>query len=117
MRIVIDTYAWVEFFLGSKKGEKVKEILQKNEEIYTPDIVIAELARKYFREGIAERTILKRLEIMEGVSDIIPINKNIAIELAKCFFELQEKAKIKKLREPSLFDAIILAITERLMPN
>ncbi len=114
MRTVIDTYAWVEIFIGSENGEKVKEILQKAEETYTPDVVIAEIARKYLREGIGEHEIRERLTTIEESSEITSINKDIAIESARCYFELAERAKTRKLKAPSLFDAIVLATARTL---
>ena len=39
MKIVFDTYAWIEYFEGTKKGEKVEEYL-KNNEIITPVIAL-----------------------------------------------------------------------------
>jgi predicted nucleic acid-binding protein len=114
VKTVIDTYAWIEIFIGSKSGEKAKEMLQKAEETYTPDIVIAEIARKYLREGMKEQIILERLTTIEETSEIIPIDKSIAIESAKCYMELMEKAKTEKLKEPSLFDAIVLATARTL---
>jgi predicted nucleic acid-binding protein len=114
VKTVIDTYAWIEIFIGSKSGEKAKEILQKAEETYTPDVVIAEIARKYLREGMKEQTILERLTTIEETSEIIPIDKNIAFESAKCYLELTEKTKTRKLKAPSLFDAIVLATARKL---
>jgi hypothetical protein len=29
VRIVADTYAWIELFIGSEKGKKAKEVLEK----------------------------------------------------------------------------------------
>jgi len=114
VKTVIDTYAWIEIFIGSKNGEKAREILQEADETYTPDIVTAEIARKYLREGMREQTILERLTTIEETSDIIPIDKNIAIESAKCYLELSGRAKTRKLKAPSLFDAIILATAKAL---
>jgi predicted nucleic acid-binding protein len=114
VKIVIDTYAWIEIFIGSKEGEGAKEILQSAEEIYTPDVVIAEVARKYFREGVSEEVILERLTVMEETSEVISIDKNIAVESAKCYLELVEKAKMRRLKPPSLFDAIMLATAKSL---
>jgi predicted nucleic acid-binding protein len=114
VKIVVDTYAWIEMFIGSKKGEKAKEIVEKADEAYTPDIVTAEIARKYLREGISEQTILERLKTTEDITGITPINKNTAIESAKCYLELLEKAKTKRLKAPSLFDAVILATARTL---
>jgi len=114
VKTVIDTYAWIEIFIGSKDGEKAREILRKAEETYTPDVVIAEIARKYLREGMKEQTILERLKTIEETSEITPIDKEIAIESAKCYLEIMEKAKTRKLKAPSLFDAIVLATARTL---
>jgi predicted nucleic acid-binding protein len=114
VKTVIDTYAWIEIFIGSKNGEKAREILRKAEETYTPDVVIAEIARKYLREGTKEQTILERLKTIEETSEITPIDKDIAIESAKCYLELMEKAKTRKIKAPSLFDAIVLATARTL---
>ncbi|RLE57048.1 MAG: type II toxin-antitoxin system VapC family toxin, partial [Thermoprotei archaeon] len=40
--MILDTYAWVEYFLGSPKGRVVKDLLEKG--AYTPDVVLAEIA-------------------------------------------------------------------------
>ena len=47
---VFDSYAWIEYFRGSKKGEKVKKFVE-NKKGVTPIIVIAELSAKYHKEG------------------------------------------------------------------
>lgn len=109
VKIVIDAYIWIEIFIGSDCGKKAMEIIQKADEIYTPDIVIAEIARKYLREGVKEDIIIERLTTIEKSSEIVSIDKNIAIESAKCYLELVERAKARHLKSPSLFDAIILA--------
>ena len=109
MKIVIDTYAWVELLIGSEKGSKVKEIIENAEEVFTPNIVLAETARKFLREGTDESTITKWLEIITGSSVILPIDSTTALEAAKCHLELAKRAKISKLNTPSLFDAIVHA--------
>ena len=50
--IVFDTYAWVEYFIGSERAIVAKEYIERGEEIVTSDIVLAEIARKYLREGV-----------------------------------------------------------------
>ncbi|MBC7130454.1 PIN domain-containing protein [Candidatus Bathyarchaeota archaeon] len=110
----MDTYAWIEIFLGSHQGEKAKEVIQNSEEAYTPDIVLAEIARKYLREGAKEQTINERLKTIEETSEIAHIDKETAIESAKCYMELSQKARKEKLKTPSLFDAIILATAKTL---
>ncbi len=108
MKIVIDTYAWIELLIGSEKGKKVKELMENAEEVYTPSTVLAETARKFLREGTDEKTINTWLEIITSASVITQIDSATALEAAKCQLELTKKAKISKQNTPSLFDAIVL---------
>jgi predicted nucleic acid-binding protein len=109
VKIVIDTYAWIELLIGSEKGQKVKELIENAEEVYTPGTVLAETARKFLREGADEKTINAWLEIMTSASMITQIDSATALEAAKCQSELTKKAKISKQNTPSLFDAIVQA--------
>jgi len=109
VKIVIDTYAWIELLIGSEVGSRVKDLLEKADEVYTPDIVLAETARKFLREGADELTINRWIEIITNASAIIPIDPVIALEAAKCQSELTKNAKNLKQNTPGLFDAIIYA--------
>ena len=115
-KIVIDAYAWIELFMGSEKGLEVKEILENADEIYTPGTVLAEIARKYIREGADEKTVDARLEVIVSASNIAQVDVGIALEAARCNLELMTCAKRSKLNTPSLFDAIVLA-TGRLLKS
>lgn len=108
MKIVVDSYAWIEIFSGTGKGSSASKAIDEAEELCTPDIVLAEISRKYRREGLDRRTIEKRLDSIIEASQIIPIDRNVALESASAFLDLRDEAKKKGLREPSLFDAIIL---------
>ena len=109
MKIVIDTYAWIELLIGSEKGKKVKELIENAEEAYTPSTVLAETARKFLREDTDEKTITSWLEIITAASVITQIDSTTALEAAKSQLELAKKAKISKQNTPSLFDAIVHA--------
>jgi len=85
--------------------------------MYTPDVVLAELARKYAREGVKPSVVEERLSKISEVSRIVSIDKDIAIKTAEVDRELRSKAKKAGLREPSLIDAIILATTRALNAN
>jgi len=114
---VVDTYAWIELFIGSEKGRIVKEKLGSAEEVYTPDIVLAELAKKYAREGVELSVVEERLSKISEISRIIPIDKGIAIRAAEVDLELRDRARKAGLKEPSLVDAIILATARTLDAN
>jgi predicted nucleic acid-binding protein len=116
VKIVIDAYAWIEHFIGSAKGQKVKEIIESADEVFTPGTVLAEIARKYLRVGVDEKIVDSRLQEITGASNIIPVDTNLALESARCFLELSAKAHKSKQKNPSLFDAIVLA-TGRLLES
>lgn len=114
MKIVVDAYAWVEIFIGSSKGNKAKEIMAAADEAYTPDVVMAEIARKYLREGMEEKIVMNRLKTIVDASEIAPINLEVALESGKGYMDLLKKAENEGLRTPSLFDAIVLATARNL---
>ena len=49
MKYVIDSYAWIEYFMGTKTGEKVKPTIEGQEEKITPTICLAEIYAKTLR--------------------------------------------------------------------
>ena len=110
--VVYDTYAWIEYFRGSSKGEKIKELLSTGG--YTPSIVLAEIARKYVREGIEIFEVEKRLLFIELKTAIIDVDSRLAIKAAELFLKLYEHSAKNKLRTPSLADAIVYATAQML---
>jgi len=114
VKIVIDSYAWIEHFLGSEKGRKVDEVLENADEIYTPDIVLAEIARKYLREGVQTRIVNSRLEEITEASTIICIDSKLALAASECYSKMAEYARKCQLSRPSLFDALVLATAKSL---
>jgi len=109
VRIVVDSYAWIELFIGSSEGEKVRERMLEADRVFTPGIVLAEIARKYHREGVEREAIRERLRLIVETSEIIPIDEEVALESASCYEDLLSRADERGIGKPSLFDAIILA--------
>ena len=61
MRYVIDSYAWVEYFMGTSAGEKVREIIDSTiHERLTPSICVAEIYAKSLRVEGFEKAELRR---------------------------------------------------------
>ena len=114
MKIVIDSYAWIELFTGSADGKKVKDVLVHASELFTPDIVLSEVARKFCRDGFDDAFIKTSLEQIIAASAITYIEPKLALDSAKCYQELKKNAQKNKLNTPSLFDAIILATSRSL---
>ncbi len=92
MKIIVDSYAWVELFSGSNKGRIVKEKLSEASEVYTPDVVVAELARKYRKDNVDVETIRARLSKISEISKIVSITEDIAIKASELDLELRKKS-------------------------
>lgn len=98
--IIIDTYAWIEYFKGSEEGNKAKKIIEGNFNLFTPSIVIAELSDKYRREGLKEWEI--RNKFIRLKTKILLLDENIADKAG----ELKQDLK-KKYKDAGLADAIV----------
>ncbi len=99
--MMLDSFAWVEYFMGTKKGEKVKEIVESDAQIYTSPIIIAEIYSKSLRtDGKAE----ERGDFIVKRCAIIPIDEEIAVEAAKIHAEAKER-----MEDFGLADALVLA--------
>jgi predicted nucleic acid-binding protein len=105
----VDSYAWVELFLGGQKGQRVRRIIAEADEVRTPDIVLAELSRKYLREKGEENRVRARLETITSASLVTPVGVDVALKAGEAFLELAERAAKQRRRAPGLFDAIVLA--------
>ncbi|MEE8401359.1 MAG: type II toxin-antitoxin system VapC family toxin [Candidatus Hydrothermarchaeaceae archaeon] len=78
---VFDSFTWVEYFSGSKRGLKVKDIVEDSEIIYTPAICLTEIKAKYLREG---KDPTDRLDFIEDRSLVLPIDRKIALKAGEC---------------------------------
>jgi predicted nucleic acid-binding protein len=109
----MDSYAWIELFLGSEKGKKVIEIISSADEVITPDLVLAEIGRKYIREGANEKEVKNRLKFIEENSIVVCLDADISIEGGKAYLELLEKSKKESKNKPALTDSILLALARK----
>ncbi|MBS7621502.1 type II toxin-antitoxin system VapC family toxin [Candidatus Bathyarchaeota archaeon] len=92
MRYVIDSYAWIEYFMGTKAGEKAKPIIEGLEEKITPTICLAEVYAKTTKAESPELAEKQRTFIKEK-SALAPLDETIAIESAKIDIEMKKKVK------------------------
>ncbi len=100
MKIVFDTYAWIEYFLGTAKGKKVEAYFDDSE-IITPILAIIELNYKADKEGW---NFEEYLEFIKSKSAISFINWDIAKASSRSYIEQRKLHK-----DSSLVDAIILS--------
>jgi len=99
--MMLDSFAWMEYFMGTQKGEKVQKLVDDNSQLYTSPIVLAEIYSKSLRtDGKAE----ERKDFIMKRCAVVAFDAKIAVEAAKIHAE--ERIKIQDF---GLADAIILA--------
>jgi predicted nucleic acid-binding protein len=82
MKYVIDSYAWIEYFMGTPKGEKVRPIIDCSDEKITPTICLAEVYSKTLRVENQELAEKQRSFIKEK-SLLVSLDETITVEAAK----------------------------------
>ena len=103
--IIIDTYAWIEYFKGSEQGKIVEKYLNEEKTI-TPSVVLIELSCKSIKEGWDFEEYLK---FIKSKSLIIGMDDESIIKCGQIYFN--EK---KKKSGFGLVDAIILTSAIRM---
>ena len=109
MKIVVDSWAWVEMLKLSDAGRTAKAEIERAEDVLTPAIVLVELARKYIREGTDQRTVQRWLQGISEASEVYGIDTELAMRSALASMELVERSRKERLEPPGLGDALVLA--------
>ncbi|MGA2386092.1 MAG: type II toxin-antitoxin system VapC family toxin [Candidatus Bathyarchaeia archaeon] len=82
MKYVIDSYAWLAYFMGTEAGEKAKPLIESSEEKITPTICLAEVYEKTLKVEGKEHAEKQRTFIKEK-SSLAQLDELIAVEAAK----------------------------------
>lgn len=100
----MDSYAWLEYFMGTESGKKVKEIIDSEaDEKLTPSICLAEIYSKILRTEDEKKAELRRAFI-KSRSALIPLTEEVAVEAAKVDVNMK-----KKVQGWGLADSIVLS--------
>jgi predicted nucleic acid-binding protein len=104
MRYVIDSYAWLEYFMGTEAGRKAKEIIDSEaDEKLTPSICLAETYAKILKTEDEEKAELRRAFI-KSRSALVPLTEELAVEAAKADVRMK-----RKVQGWGLADSIVLS--------
>lgn len=102
MLYLIDSYAWIEYFIGSSKGEMLRRLLLDNKNSFlTLECCLAEIKGWSLRNGQDFDELFK---IIKANSNITRVEEDDWIAAAELRFE---ERKTKK--HFGLIDAVILA--------
>jgi len=72
--MLLDSWAWIEFFKGSKSGEHVREIIRNND-VYVSVLSLAEVADWCSRNN---QNRLKYLGEIKGVAAVLLVDQDVA---------------------------------------
>jgi predicted nucleic acid-binding protein len=104
---IIDTYAWVEYLIGSKEGEKAKKYIESGL-AYTPSIVLTELRRWYLKELETGRRREAEMQIhfdfVDSSTQVTALDSYLALKAGEVDFMMKKRKK-----NWPLADSIILA--------
>ena len=101
MHFIIDSYAWIEYFIASPKGEVLKKLfLDEKNQFLTVECCLAEIKGWSLNSKLDFEPLFK---IIRANSRIIPVTEHNWIEAAQKRFELR-----KTQRDFGLIDAVIL---------
>lgn len=98
--MLLDTSAWIEYFLATEKGDNVKEIL-KNEDAFTSVITTGELVNWRLKNNLPYEKYLKEIKLY---SRMIELNEKIAILAGQLNFERK-----KLIKNWGMADSIVLS--------
>ncbi len=102
--VVLDSFAWIEYFNGTSAGEKVQNFLETGL-VVTPAIVVAELSEKHKR---LNREFAPKYDFVKARTSIVPLEE----ELARVAGELNFERK-KRVKGWGMADSIVLATARR----
>jgi len=102
MIYLVDSWAWIEYFIGSKKGLALKKLLDnKNHKFITMECTISELKCYCLRNDID----FNRMHItLKKNSVLLPVLTNHWLEAAQIRHEIR-----KKVKDFGLIDSILVA--------
>ena len=106
MKYIIDSYAWIEYLDGSLLGEKVKKILESDNEIYSLNLTISEVISRVKRKNGDINIAYTAINSISKIAEITP-------EIAKKAGEFHVEIR-KKIKDFGLVDSLILILAREL---
>ena len=98
--MLLDSYAWIEFFNGTEKGREVKKVLKEGK-CYTSIISLAEIAEVCSR---TDKNVNDFIDKIKNFSTILFLNETVSTVAGKLNFQRK-----KVVKGWGMMDSFILA--------
>ena len=102
--MLLDTSCWVEYFKGTEKGKKLKELMEKQDVFYTCPITIAEISVWCCKNNKPPQDFIASIK---KLSIVLDMGEDILVESGIIYHE--ERKKNGKI---GLIDCIIYATAQ-----
>jgi predicted nucleic acid-binding protein len=105
-RLVVDSWAWVEYLSGTEKGLKLKGLIEDGSKLFTSIISLAEVV------SAARRMEMSVTEVKESItsnSDVVNVDQDLSAEAGLLHNDMK-----KKVRDFGLGDAFVVVTARRL---
>ena len=88
-KLVVDSWAWVEYLRGSEAGRKIRERISQGDEMWTSVVSLTEIVSKYRREGLSEQTAV---EAIGSLSKLGVPDRGDAVEAGRIHADVKSKS-------------------------
>lgn len=105
-RLVVDSWAWVEYLRGSEVGQKVNTRISQAGELWTTVTSLTEVVSKYRREKLSEQTAIDAISALSKFG--LP-TRDDAIEAGRLHAEIKTKSP-----NFGLADAFVLQLARKI---
>ena len=99
MTVLVDSWAWIEYFKGSNPGAKAKNVIESGEQLLISTINISEIYHFLLNNKMDAEKLIK---FVLDSSFVIPLETSVALKAAN----------IKFTKKLGMADAIVLATAE-----
>ena len=100
MTVLVDSWAWIEYFKGSSAGEKAKEVIESGRQLLLSTINVSEIYLFLLRNRSSEAEKLMKFAL--DSSFVISLETSTSLKAAKTKYE----------HKIGLADAIVIATAE-----
>lgn len=97
---IFDSWAWVEYFAGTRAGEAVRDLVEGTEVLFTPAVCLTELRAKYLAEG---KDPSARIAFIVSRTSIVDVDAGVA----------EDAADLKIGHRLHTVDALVLACARK----
>jgi predicted nucleic acid-binding protein len=105
--MLVDSSAWVEYFMGTALGEEVRHVVEGDQVLYTSPVVISEVLSKSIRTDGLEKG-KERAEFIADRCVVVPLDEETGFLAGELHARMRRES-----RGFGMMDAFILATARR----